>query len=149
MPLRMPEQFEKEGSKVFVRAASNRESARGWIRIAQRLIRDAANVSVSNETRLSAAYDAMLNFALVIVTAHGYRITSAEGHHAQTLESACALIGASSGLFDRIDAVRDVRNDKYAGIEIEAEDVAVAIAALNEFAPLAAEWLKAKHTGFP
>jgi hypothetical protein len=149
MPLRSVEQFIAEGSKVFHRQAPNREAARGWLRIAARLIRDSRNSKNSNETRLTAAYDAILNFGLVVVSAGGYRVTSAEGHHAQTLEAACARIGASTGLSDRIDAVRVVRNEKYAGIEVKDADVLAAAKALDEFSSLCADWLKKIHKGFP
>jgi hypothetical protein len=149
MPLRSIEQFIGEGSKVFHRQAPNRDASRGWLRIAERLMRDSRNAKNSNETRLTAAYDSILNFALVVVSARGYRVTSADGHHAQTLEAACACIGAGTGLLDRIDAVRIVRNEKYAGIEVKDADVAAAAKALSEFTALCADWLKRTHPGFP
>lgn len=149
MPLRLPEQFQKQGSKVFKQAGQNHVSSTGWIRIAGRLTKDAQNKAVSNELRLSAAYDTMLNFALVVLSAQKYRVTSEDGHHAQTLKAACAYIGASDGLFDRVDAIRTVRHDKYAGIEVKDADVVAAVSAMDEFIALAAEWLKQTHPGFP
>ena len=148
MPLRTPDQFMQEGSRVFHRAAPNKDSAVGWLRISERFMKDAVNTVISPDLRLIAAYQAMLNFAFVVVSAQGYRVTAADGHHVQTLEAACALIGASTGLSDRIDAIRDVRNDNYAGIECTVSDVASALKALNEFTPLCAQWLATRHPTF-
>lgn len=148
MQLRLPEQFVKEGSKVFHQAGQNAESSSSWLRIAAGYMKDAENKSVSNETRLSAAYDAMLNFALVALSAQRYRTTSADGHHVQALEAACACIGTSEGLFARVDAIRIVRNDKYAGIPVKDQDVAEAVATMKEFGELFGEWLKETHPGF-
>ena len=69
MPLRTPDQFMQEGSRVFHRAAPNKDSAVGWLRISERFMKDAVNTVISPDLRLIAAYQAMLNFAFVVVSA--------------------------------------------------------------------------------
>jgi hypothetical protein len=61
------------------------------------------------------------------------------------LEAACAAAGASVGTFDRLDAIREVRNQKYAGIERTEADLRDAKAALEDFSNIAVQWLQASH----
>lgn len=70
VPLRLPDQFTREGSQVFrISPRAERSLVKRAASLAERYMKDAENASVSNETRLSAAYDAMLNFALVALSA--------------------------------------------------------------------------------
>ncbi len=57
--LRKPEDFYKEGSKVFRKAPFNAVSIKGWVTISEGKVADALRVEDSNTTRLGAAYDAM------------------------------------------------------------------------------------------
>ena len=136
MPLRKPDDFYREGSKVFRKAPANRESIRGWASIAAGKARDALNRDNSTSTRLGAAYDAVFNLSLAVVCAEGWRCTAADGHHAQALEAACAFAGLTEGVFDEMDAVRDLRNNQYDGIAPSERDVEFALQAMNRLVPV-------------
>ena len=113
MPLRKPEDFEKEGSKVFRRAPANTASIQGRIDIARGKANDSMNSQNSTSTRLGAAYDTVFNLSLAVLSTKGWRCTASDGHHAQGLEAACAYAGVTVGVFDEMDAVRDLRNSQY------------------------------------
>jgi hypothetical protein len=83
--------------------------------------------------------------ALAALNAEGWKSRSVEGHHAFVLEAACASVGAGDATFYRLDALRDVRNQKYAGIERTAADLRDAKAAFDEFSAIAVEWLQLNH----
>ena len=104
--LRKPEQFQQEGSK--------------------------AN---SASTRLGAAYDAVFNISLAVLCKNGWRCTAADGHHAQALEAACAYAGIGTSVFDEVDAMRDMRNNQYQGLEPTLQDVEYALDVMNRVAP--------------
>jgi hypothetical protein len=133
--LRRPEQFYAEGSKVFARAPVNRQSIDGWISIAHGKARDAMRAENSNSTRLGAAYDAVLNLSFAVLALHGWRCTSADGHHAQALEAAAAYAQTTPAVFDRVDAIRDLRNNQYQGVEPSGADVRDALAAMERMVP--------------
>lgn len=135
MPLRKPEDFLAEGSKVFRRAPVNRESIQGWVAISRAKAQDSLNPDNSTSTRLGAAYDAVFNLSLAVLAAQGWRCTAADGHHAQALEAACARAGTTQGVFDQMDAVRDVRNNQYNGVPPGEDDVALAQACMNRLVP--------------
>lgn len=133
--LRKPEDFYKEGSKVFQKAPVNRLAIQGWVNICKGKIADASRKGNSASTRLGAAYDAVLNLSLAVVSSNGWRTGSADGHHAQTLEAACSYAGVTQAVFDQLDAIRDLRNDQYQGAEPTEADVAYAIASMERLVP--------------
>jgi hypothetical protein len=61
------------------------------------------------------------------------------------LEAGCAAAGAGVATFDRLGAMRAVRNQKYAGIERTEADLRDALAALDGFSNIAVQWLQANH----
>lgn len=134
--LRTAEDFYNEGSKVFHRAPVNRQSIQGWIGISKGKIADAQRKENSTTTRLGAAYDAILNLSLAILSSRGWRAGAAEGHHhVQTLEAACAYAGVTQAVFDQLDAIRDLRNNQYQGIEPSEGDVKLALSVLERLVP--------------
>jgi hypothetical protein len=135
MPLRKPEQFKAAGSQVFREAPTSRESIRGWVEIARGKANDASNPKNSPSTRLGCAYDCVLTLSLAVLSAHQWRATSADGHHRESLEVACALAGVSVSVFDDMDAVRSLRNDQYMGLAPTTGDVALAIKCMAQLAP--------------
>ena len=143
--LRTPDAFMREGSRVFRVAATDKTLVRSLIEAAQAKAGDAKIEAVSLDTRVEAAYDAVFDCCLAVLNAAGYRIGSAPGHHEQALEAACALIRAGERLFDNLDALRDVRNQKYTGARRTAADLEIAHTALGEFSELAVEWLRRNH----
>jgi hypothetical protein len=133
--LRKPEDFYKEGSKVFRKAPVNRESVQGWVNIAKGKVADAQRKENSRTTRLGAAYDAVLNLSFAVLAIKGWRCTSDNGHHAQALEAAASYAQVTDSVFDRVDAIRDLRNNQYQGIEPSEVDVTAALAAMERMVP--------------
>jgi hypothetical protein len=134
--LRKPEDFYKQGSKVFRQAPINKTSIQGWVQIAADKARDAMNADNSTSTRLGAAYDTVFNLSLAVLCSRGWRCTAADGHHAQGLEAACALVGVRDPVFDEMDAVRDLRNNQYQGIAPTEHEVRLAVASMERLSPL-------------
>lgn len=135
MPLRKPEDFLRAGSKVFVKAPVNRDAIAGWCNIAKGKVADAQREANSRSTRLGAAYDAVLNLSFAVLLHQGWRCTSANGHHAEALEAAAAYVGVTEAVFDRVDAIRDLRNNQYQGVEPTKADVVAALAAMERMLP--------------
>lgn len=133
--LRKPEDFYKEGSKVFRKAPVNRESIQGWVGIARGKVADAQRKENSRTTRLGAAYDAVLNLSFAVLATKGWRCTSADGHHAQALEAAACYANVTDSVFDRVDAIRDLRNNQCRGIEPSEADVEAALSAMGRMIP--------------
>lgn len=141
MPLRRPEDFVREGSKVFRQAPINRASIEGWIAISKGKVADAQRSANSASTRLGAAYDSVFNLSLAVLCKHGWRCTAADGHHAQGLEAAGSICGIGQSLFDEVDALRDMRNNQYQGVEPSAQDVAYALDVVQRALPRMLEHL--------
>lgn len=131
--------------RAFAPCPQDRVAVRAWIESAHDKACDADNGTVSLGTRFEAAYDAAFFLALAVLNAAGWKHRAVDGHHAFVLEAACAETGASTAAFDRLDAIRDVRNQKYAAVERTAADLRDARAALAEFSDIAADWLKRTH----
>lgn len=139
--LRKPEQFEREGSKVFRRAPVNTASIEGWVKISAGKAADAGRKANSASTRLGAAYDSVFNLSLAVLCKNGWRCTAADGHHAQALEAACAYAGIGTSVFDEVDAMRDMRNNQYQGVEPTMPDVEYALQVMNRVVPRLLEYL--------
>ncbi|MDP1901145.1 MAG: hypothetical protein Q8K96_11910 [Rubrivivax sp.] len=142
--LRTAKQLQAEAS-AFAPCPQDKTAVRSWIGAAQAKTKDANNATVSLGTRFEAAYDAAFFVALAVLNAEGWKSRSVEGHHAYVLEAACAAAGASVATFDRLDAIRDVQNQKYAGIERTEADLRDAKAALEDFSNIAVQRLQASH----
>lgn len=142
--LRTAKQLQVEAS-AFSTCPQDKRAVRAWLEAAQDKARDAANSTVSLGTRFEAAYDAAFFVALAVLNASGWKHRPVEGHHAFVLEAACAAIGAGVATFDRLDAIREVRNQKYAGIERTETDLQDARAGFDEFSTIAVAWLQASH----
>ena len=142
--LRTAKQLQAEAS-AFAPCPQDKTAVRSWIRSAQAKTKDANNDTVSLGTRFEAAYDAAFFVALAVLNAERWKSRSVEGHHVFVLEAGCAAAGAGVAAFDRLDAMRDVRNQKYAGIERTEADLRDALAALEGFSNIAVQWLQANH----
>jgi hypothetical protein len=143
--LRTPDAFLKEGSKVFRPAPADKRVIRSLIQAAQLKAKDVGVQAVSLDTRVEAAYDAVFNCCLAVLNAERYRTGAAPGHHAEALEAACALVGTGDGLFEKLDALRDVRNLKYTGAPRSVADLTEAKAVMERFSEMVVAWLKRKH----
>jgi hypothetical protein len=104
-------------------------------------VADAQRKANSRSTRLGAAYDSLFNLSLAVVCIEGWRCTSADGHHAQGLEAACAYCRIGQSLFDEIDALRDMRNNQYQGVEPSEGDIEYALDVVNRALPRLLEHL--------
>lgn len=143
--LRTPDGFLKEGSKVFRPAPADKRIIRALLQAARTKAKDVELDVVSLDTRVEAAYDAVFDCCLAVLNAERYRTVAVPGHHQEVLEAACALVGTGTGLFEKLDALRDVRNLKYTGAARTQADLTVAKAAMQRFTELAVAWLKQKH----
>ena len=144
--LRSAKQLQAE-ENAFHPCAQDKVAVRRWITSAQEKLRDADNLSVSTGTRFEAAYDAAFNIALAVVNASGWRLRSVQGHHAFALEASCEAIGAGLATFDKLDAIRELRNQKYDGIPRTDADLQDAKAVFQKFSDVAVAWLQAEHPG--
>jgi len=135
MALRKPEDFLKEGSEVFRKAPIDKDAIRGWVSIGADKAKDSLNPDNSTSTRLGTAYDTVLNLSLAVLCSKGWRTSSADGHHKQSLEAACGYAGISAAVFDDMDAVRDIRNQQYGGVAPSEADVRLAIKSMNKIVP--------------
>lgn len=130
---------------AFRPCAQDKITVRNLLGATQRKTRDAQLSQNSFDTRVEANYDACFNIALAVVNAEGWKSKSDAGHHKLTLEAACSAIGASQGLLDKVDAIREVRNLKYSGVGRTQRDLDFSVKVLGEFSDLAVAWLKANH----
>jgi len=106
---------------------------------------DALLEANSMDTRVEATYDACFNIALAVLNAHGWKARPVPAHHRFTLEAACEALGAGERLFDRVDAIRDVRDQKYTGISRSRKDCEFSLKVLDEFAQAASAWFGMNH----
>lgn len=72
-----------------------------------RNIADAAVASISEATRFDAAYKAVMQCALVAMLAAGYRPSTSEpGHHQTLIQSLPLTLGAANEIWVVLDALR-------------------------------------------
>lgn len=88
---------------------------------AHRNLRDAGVDAISAETRFDAAYKSLLQSALAVLMATGYRPSTSEpGHHATILQSLPKTIGLPAPRLIILDALRKKRNlADYTGMELD------------------------------
>jgi len=131
--------------QAFHACPQDRTTVNALLAAASRKRDDALRQANSLDTRVEASYDACFNIALAVLNAHGWKARPVPAHHRHTLEAACEAIGAGEGLFDRVDAIRDVRNQKYTGISRSRKDYEFSLQVLDEFAQSAGQWLARHH----
>ena len=131
--------------KAFQPCPQDRVTVHNLLQAADRQAKDALIAQNSFDTRVEANYDACYNMALAVLNAQGWKSKALAGHHAFVLEAACCAIGAGEGLYDRLDAVREVRNQKYSGTSRTQRDLEASAKVLDAFSQLAAQWLAATH----
>lgn len=133
--------------QAFQPCPQDRATIAALLAAAARKREDALREANSLDTRVEANYDACFNIALAVLNAHGWKARPLPAHHRYTLEAACEAIGAGEALFDRVDAIRDVRNQKYTGISRSRKDYEFSLRVLDEFAHAAGAWFGARHAG--
>lgn len=106
--------------------------------VAERGLRDAEATVISTDLRFSAAYDAALTLATVVLRCAGYR-TRGVAHHATTFEALAFVMGGQmqvrADLFEACRMKRNVTHYRRAG-EVTLQEVeellAVAVAFKGE-----------------
>ena len=88
---------------------SSREEIRNLLGVADRDLKDCQIKGLSNDARLTIAYNAALQSATAALRAAGYRLAR-EAHHYRTIFSLELTIGADSKLIAKFDAFRKKRN---------------------------------------
>jgi len=72
-----------------------------------RNLADAASTAISDETRFDAAYKAVMQCALVAMLVAGYRPSTSEpGHHQTMIQSLPLTVGAGNDVWVVLDALR-------------------------------------------
>ncbi|MCX7176254.1 MAG: DNA-binding protein [Proteobacteria bacterium] len=114
---------------------------------AQRNLRDAQNKAISDETRFDVAYKAIMQLALVAMMASGYRPSSNEpGHHQTMIQSLPLTLGVPNETWLILDALRRKRNaSDYLGDPVETEAVAECLAQATALLATARRWLEEQH----
>lgn len=87
---------------------------------AERALQDATVAGLSSDTRLDAAYRAIMQVGLVALLANGYRpATSEAGHHQLLIQALPKTAGISADRVRVLDAYRAARNQSdYRGIPV-------------------------------
>ena len=115
----------------------------------KRNIADASVNAISEETRFDAAYKAVMQCALVALMAAGFRPSTSEpGHHQTMLQSLPLTLGVAQDAWVVLDALRRQRNaNDYTGQPITHEVVAECLAQARQLNALLRSHLAAHHPG--
>ncbi|MCX7172160.1 MAG: DNA-binding protein [Proteobacteria bacterium] len=114
---------------------------------AQRNLVDARNDAISGETRFDVAYKAIMQLALVAMMASGYRPSTNEpGHHQTMIQSLPLTLGLPNETWVILDALRRKRNlSDYQGDSIETGAVAECLAQATALLVTTQRWLENGH----
>ena len=114
---------------------------------AARNLADAAIDGLSDESRFDIAYKAIMQLALVAMMASGYRPSTNEpGHHQTMIQSLPLTLGLANDTWVVLDALRRKRNvADYHGDPIEPEAVAECLAQATALQEKTREWLEQGH----
>jgi len=131
--------------RLLPHTATREETAR-LLEGAARSLKDAGNTSVSNASRLTLAYTAIMEAAQVALFANGYRPSKSEGgHHMTMVQSLVHTIGMEPARMRVLDAIRHKRNAiDYSGEDVEPSEVREALAAAKALLADVKAWV-AKH----
>lgn len=125
------------------RQPANGRDAMHWLQQASVKLTDAQQTVISANTRMDAAWDAVLMACLAVACAEGWRATSDKGHHQVALEGTAAAMGLLQSRLDELDTLRDWRNRKYrAGFSVEPRELEEAIAWVSPFLDDVGRWFK-------
>lgn len=112
-----------------------------------RNLSDAAVAGISDETRFDVAYKAVMQCALVALLAAGYRPSTSEPGHQQTMIQSLPLtLGTDKDAWVVLDALRRQRNaNDYTGQPISAAAAAECIAQAKSLRKQLRQQLAAKR----
>ncbi len=110
---------------------------------AERSIADARQFSISPETRLDAAYRAIMQLAMVALWANGFRpVKSMPGHHQIIIQTLVRSIGLDSDRMRLLDTFRVKRNAiDYTGEAVDTVSVEACIDAASRLLAAVRVWL--------
>lgn len=113
----------------------------------KRNLGDAAATNISDETRFDAAYKAVMQCALVAMLSAGYRPSTNEpGHHQTMIQSLPLTLGVNNDTWIVLDALRRQRNaNDYTGQPITAAAVAECLGQARTLERTLLAHLRAKH----
>ena len=114
---------------------------------AERNLADARIEDISDETRFDVAYKAIMQLALTAMMASGYRPSTSEpGHHQTMIQSLPLTLGLANETWVVLDALRRKRNvTDYQGDPIEADAVAECVAQATALSIETRQWLEDRH----
>lgn len=113
---------------------------------AARSLKDAGHPSISDATRLTLAYTAIMEAAQAALFANGWRPSKSEGgHHMTMVQSLVHTIGLEPARMRTLDTIRHKRNVvDYSGEDVEPSEAREAVAAAKSLLVDVKAWL-AKH----
>ncbi len=121
---------------------TDRAEIQQLLEAARRNLADAAVDVVSLETRFDAAYKAIMQLALAVLLANGYRADS-RGHHQLMIQSLPLTIGLSKERMVVLDAMRRKRNAAdYLGTDVDEDSLEVCREQAKELLRDVERWLK-------
>jgi hypothetical protein len=114
-----------------------------------RNLADAAATHISDETRFDAAYKAVMQCALVAMLAAGYRPSTSEpGHHQTMIQSLPLTLGVANEVWVVLDALRKQRNaNDYTGQPITPGVVTECLGQATALKTQLMAMLAASHAG--
>lgn len=118
-----------------------KDQVRAWLADAMAMYKDLDIPGLSLSSRLDIAYNSLLVSSLALLGAEGYRVTSKAGHHALALEGAASILGFGEAAYERLDTIREWRNNKYEGVLTTEGQAKAAIKAATEFLQHVSDWL--------
>lgn len=114
---------------------------------ADRNLADAQVDTISDETRFDAAYKAIMQLALAAMMTSGFRPSTNEpGHHQTLIQSLPLTLGLPNDAWIVLDALRRKRNvNDYQGDPIEREAVVECIRQASALRDATRNWFTQRH----
>jgi hypothetical protein len=123
---------------------TSREEIQRLLDAARRNLADAGVDVISCETRFDSAYKAIMQMALAVMMANGFRPdTSRPGHHMTVIQSLPQTIGMPTDRMAVLDVLRRKRNlTDYSGGWIDETSMEQCITEANDLLQDVETWLK-------
>lgn len=114
---------------------------------AQRNLNDSRVEAVSDENRFDAAYKCIMQSAMAALRAEGYRpSTNQPGHHQTVIQALPLTVGLDNKTMVLLDSLRKQRNvSDYSGDPVSPEAVESCIRHAESLRSIVQAWLAAKH----
>lgn len=107
-----------------------------------RSLEDARQEAITPETRLEAAYRAIMQLSMLALWANGYRPSTSLGHHATMIQYLVTSVGLDFTRMQLLDTFRVKRNAvSYSGRDMDMASVMACIAAGEDLLRHVQQWL--------